>query len=33
MTEKKTYREFTKEFKSEALELLKRGDKTATKIE
>ena len=33
MTEKKPYREFTKEFKLEALELLKRGDKTAAQIE
>jgi transposase len=33
MTEKKPYREFTKEFKLEALELLKRSDKTAAQIE
>ena len=33
MTEKKPYREFTKEFKLEALELLKRGNKTAAQIE
>jgi transposase len=33
MTEKKAYREFTKEFKLQALELLKRGEKTATQIE
>lgn len=33
MTEKKKYREFTQEFKVEALELLKRGDKTASQIE
>ena len=33
MTEKKGYREFTKEFKLEALELLKRDDKTAAQIE
>ena len=33
MTEKKSYREFTKEFKLEALELLKRGEKSAAEIE
>jgi transposase len=33
MAEKKSYREFTKEFKLQALELLKRGDKTAAQIE
>jgi len=33
MTEKKAYREFTKEFKLEALELLKRGEKTSAQIE
>jgi transposase len=33
MAEKKSYREFTKEFKLQALDLLKRGDKTATQIE
>jgi transposase len=33
MTEKKTYREFTEEFKLQALELLKRGEKTAAQIE
>jgi transposase len=33
MTEKKSYREFTKEFKLQALELLKRGEKTAAQIE
>jgi len=33
MAEKKPYREVTKEFKLEALELLKRGDKTAAQIE
>ena len=33
MTEKKAYREFTKEFKLEALELLKRGDKNSAQIE
>ncbi len=33
MTEKKSYREFTQEFKLQALELLKRGEKTAAQIE
>jgi transposase len=33
MTAKKSYREFTKEFKLQALELLKRGEKTAAQIE
>lgn len=33
MSEKKKYRAFTQEFKAEALELLKRGDKTAAQIE
>lgn len=33
MTEKKSYLEFTEEFKLEALELFKRGDKTASQIE
>ena len=33
MTEKKTYREFTEEFKLQALELLKRGEKNAAQIE
>ena len=33
MSEKKAYREFTKEFKLEALELLKRGDKNSAQIE
>jgi transposase len=33
MTEKKSYREFAKEFKLDALELLKRGEKSAVEIE
>jgi transposase len=33
MTEKKSYREFSEEFKLQALELLKRGEKTAAQIE
>ena len=33
MTEKKSYREFTEEFKLEALELFKKGGKTAAQIE
>jgi transposase len=33
MTEKTSYREFTKEFKLSALELLKRGEKSAAEIE
>jgi len=33
MTDKKGYREYTEEFKLEALELLKRGDKPAAQIE
>ncbi len=33
MSERKTYREFTEEFKLQALELLKRGEKTAAQIE
>ena len=33
MTEKKPYREYTEEFKLETLELLKRGEKTASDLE
>jgi len=33
MNDKKNYREYTQEFKLEALELLKRGDKSAGQLE
>ena len=33
MSDEKKYREYTKEFKLEALELLKKGDKSAAQLE